>query len=111
MGADSPREARLTKSPEWKKYWDSKRQQLDNIAATGCCIVSLRPSPRGGAIHVHGPFQVEFMNGARELGGRWKRRSKVWVFRPPSILLVIELCKRVYGEKKVILKGFREERE
>ena len=51
----------------------------------------------GDAISVRAPYYPEFVGRARELGGRWDRRTRTWKFPRIAADVVREACREHYG--------------
>lgn len=77
----------------WKEKWADRDRENKEIRQSG----RVRVIRVKGRLHVISPESDIFMEGARELSGRWKRRSGVWSFPGRSERLLRELIARVYG--------------
>ncbi len=82
----------------YAEKWAEVRKEQDTIRDAGRVLIA----PGGGArLHVVAPKHDSFIQGAIELNGRWRARSKVWSFSGRSKRLVIELANRVFGPENV----------
>lgn len=76
------------------RLWDKRRALAQSVTDAGQVHI-IHAKTR---IQVAVPFNDKFVAGARELSGRYRERAGVWSFSNRSKRLVVELCKRVYGE-------------
>jgi len=49
------------------------------------------------SITVSSPYNPAFINGAKNLGGRWDPEDEVWVFTPPTKARAVDLVRATYG--------------
>jgi hypothetical protein len=92
----------------YERYWESRRSYLAQQVRKGRCIIQYKSTPKGGKLHVACPYHARFNDRAKELSGRWRDRSKVWVFNVSAIRLVVALCHEVYGPKNTEITGYEQ---
>lgn len=78
---------------EWGTYWREKRAAKAALTEQGKVLASMYQT----RLHITSPFHPAFARGARELGGRWRPRSRVWTFAYDSRRLALELVVTCYG--------------
>lgn len=73
----------------WESYWANKKAARERLRQAGGITVKVVSS----RLHVATPYSDEFLAGARELGGRWRKRSHVWSFSvnaEPAVRALVE---------------------
>jgi hypothetical protein len=82
------------------RYWENKREYHATIRKQGRVLVTSVAS----RLQVISPFNPEFREGAKRIGGFWRSRSRVWTFPgeiPDQRIALAELLARVYGADTV----------
>ncbi len=99
----------MAKYRDWwfKGRWDTQRKATAKLSASGRVILDVvMKAPNPARIHVIAPENAEFIQGAKELLGKWRHRSGgYWSFDRRSYRLVKALCEKVYGAEKLELCG------
>lgn len=92
----------------FKETWDRRRADRTFRISQGKVTVEYvwARGHRDGKIHVSCPFTPEFSAGAKELSGRWKPRTLVWIFPIACRRLLLELVEKVYSREAMLLVGF-----
>ncbi len=78
------------------QYWHDNRIRNQEAISHGLCKLSVSDS-RWTSIIVVCPPNPQFIEGARALGGKWRKRSLTWRFSPDKWSPVLTLCKEVFG--------------
>lgn len=90
-----------TQSEEWKKHWNDKRDRHSKQISEGKAVVTKTGAHYGYRIHVVCPFDVDFVDRAKDIGGYWRKRSKVWTFSGGRFEAVHALCISLFGVHRV----------
>lgn len=98
------------RSDQWKAHWDKIRKAKRAALDKGTVIITLTGRHHGWRLHVSAPDNDDFLRGAIELHGTWRKRSLTWTFPNWQQWDVLDLCRRVYGPDKmkvIEVAGFR----
>jgi len=87
MGSDTPLRA----------FWDNKRDRQDRIRQQEQVVIQ----PVGRRLQVISPYEPEFAREAKQMGGKWRRRSQVWSFPGYVRPLLLALIEKVYHTEPV----------
>lgn len=61
--------------------------------------VAILHSTNGNRWQVQSPYSADFVLGAHQLEGRWRKRSQCWTFPSHNYSKMVALCNTVYGTK------------
>lgn len=80
--------------PELRQYWKDRRAKDASEVAAGRVLIRSQNS----RLQISAPYNSEFNRRGRELGGKWRQRTRVWSFPWDSHRLVLQLVCTIYGE-------------
>lgn len=84
----------------FKKYWAAKKANYQAVIDAGLCHIRYMHT---GRIHVIAPSGQYFTEQAYKIGGRYRKRTRIWTFPTYKSAHVVELCDRVFpGKVKII---------
>ena len=86
----------------WREHWQQKAEASKKLTDSGGVLITWQ----GRRLQVCAPLNPAFVDGARELLGRWRPTSRMWTFNVRSARLVMELCIKVYGKDAITTVGF-----
>lgn len=81
--------------------WEERRAAIEAAQLAGRVIIEPIKAGTATRLCVICPGHVEFIKGALELGGTFKRKTGVWTFSLHSKRLVVDLARRVFGSAAV----------
>ena len=87
----------------FRSHWAAKRAVSEGLAEANSVIIT----SQGKRLQVLGSYHPHFIHGAKELGGSWRSRSRIWSFPIATKRLVYDLCVRVYGQPNVLWQSSR----
>lgn len=86
------------------QHWRGKHAETAKLREEGGVIISPSGLTR---ISVIGPYNQEFVMGARALSGRWRKRGGFWSFKVEAFPYVQALAIKVFGKELVTVKAIK----
>lgn len=76
-----------------RQYWDERRAHTQAQTKAGRVVIR----SEGHRLQVAAPFSKGFNIAAKDLGGRWRYRTKVWSFPWSNRRSVLQLVRDTFG--------------